>query len=99
MKTADEVLAAYENCHPDWIVMDVEMKRIDGITATANLMAHDPSAKVIIVTKYDDADTRQAASQAGAVSFLGKDDLIALRSILQTARITMRRKQEPRPTY
>ncbi len=79
----DEVLTAYDAHRPDWVVMDVEMKRMDGLTATAALLALYPQAKVVVVTKYTDANTREAAMKAGAVSFVGKDDLLGLRSILR----------------
>lgn len=79
----DEVLTAYDAHRPDWVVMDVEMKRMDGLTATAALVSVYPQAKVVVVTKYADANTREAAMKAGAVFFVGKDDLLGLRSILR----------------
>ncbi|MBA3711207.1 MAG: response regulator transcription factor [Pyrinomonadaceae bacterium] len=79
----DEVLAAFQDHHPDWVVMDVEMKRMDGLQATAQLIAHYPEAKVIIVTKHTDMQTRAAASAAGACAFCGKEDLLSLRSLIQ----------------
>ena len=79
----DEVLAAFMQHHPDWVVMDVEMKRMDGLQATAGLTKQYPEAKVIIVTNHTDPQTREAASEAGARYFLGKDDLLLLRRIIQ----------------
>ncbi len=79
----DEVLAAFTDHHPDWVVMDVEMKRMDGLQATAQLITHYPQAKVIIVTKHTDVQTRAAASEAGAYAFCGKEDLLSLRSLMQ----------------
>ena len=79
----DEVLTAYNTHRPDWVVMDVEMKRMDGLTATAALVSLYPQAKVVVVTKYADANTKEAAMKAGAISFVGKDDLLGLRSILR----------------
>jgi CheY-like chemotaxis protein len=78
----DEVLAAFALQHPDWVLMDVEMKRMDGLTATAALTRAHPEANVVIVTKYTDDETRQAALEAGARHFLAKDDLIRLRSLI-----------------
>ena len=78
----DEVLAAYEEHRPEWVLMDVEMKRMDGLTATDLLVTRYPHAKVIIMTKYTDAETRSAAAEAGAWAFCGKDDLISLRSLI-----------------
>ncbi len=80
----DEVLAAFDLHHPDWVVMDVEMKRMDGLQATAQLITQHPEAKVIVVTKHTDAQTRAAASEAGACAFCNKDDLLTLRSLIQT---------------
>lgn len=78
----DEVLMNFENFHPDWVVMDIEMKRIDGIRATDLLVGRYPETKVIIMTKHNDAETRHAAFEAGAWAFCGKDDLISLRSLI-----------------
>lgn len=78
----DEVLAAYTLHRPDWVLMDVEMKRMDGLVATAELIRAYPDANVVIVTKYTDEQTLQAAREAGARHFVAKDDLIRLRSLL-----------------
>lgn len=79
----DEVLAAFSAHQPDWVLMDVEMKRMDGLQATANLLKLHPDAKVIIVTQHIDLQTRVAASEAGARFFIGKDDLLSLRSLIK----------------
>ena len=79
----DEVLAAFNLYRPDWVVMDVEMKRMDGLQATAALTKQFPEANVIIVTKHADMQTQQAANEAGARFFLGKDDLLSLRTLIQ----------------
>src|SRR5215207_1147434 len=59
-------LAAYERLQPDWVLMDIEMKGVDGITATRQITAAYPQARIIIVTDYDDDDLRRAAAEAGA---------------------------------
>ena len=81
----DEALAAYEAQAPDWVLMDLQMERMDGITATRALMAAYPHAKVIVVTDYDDANLRQAASQAGAIAYLLKENLTELQSVITAA--------------
>jgi two-component system response regulator DegU len=78
----DQVLDAFESHHPDWVVMDIEMKRMDGLKATQDLISRHPLARVIIMTKHTDAVTRSAAADAGAWAFCGKDDLISLRSMI-----------------
>ena len=72
----------YDSVHPDCVLMDVEMKPIDGITATRLIKASHPEAKIIIVTNYGDKRTRAAATQAGAVGFLEKENLVSLRKLV-----------------
>jgi DNA-binding NarL/FixJ family response regulator len=64
--------------------MDIRMKVMDGIAATREILRAFPRARIVIVTDYNDATLRQDAVAAGAVGFVAKDDLTALRSILRT---------------
>lgn len=81
----DAVLAAYADCQPDWVLMDIEMKRLDGIAATEQLLIREPAARVLIVTNYDNAGLRQAAQRAGARGYVLKENLFELQQTLQTA--------------
>src|SRR4051794_25247875 len=51
-----EALAAYRAHRPDWVLMDIRVGRVDGITATRQIKAADAAARIVIVTNYDDAD-------------------------------------------
>ena len=77
-----EALARMSACRPDWVLMDVRMAGLDGISATRLLKADFPETKVLIMTSYDDPEVREAAAAAGACAFLPKDDLLALRRVL-----------------
>jgi CheY-like chemotaxis protein len=72
----------YEQHSPDWVLMDVSMHIMDGLTATQQILSRCPSAKVVIVTEHDDAATRERAFEAGALAFFGKDDLFPLRPLI-----------------
>jgi two-component system response regulator DegU len=76
-------LAAYEQHRPDWVLMDIEMQQTDGITATHDIMQVFPEARVVIVSKYDDERLRAAARTAGAWGYVCKENLLALRALLQ----------------
>ena len=78
----DQALAAYAAERPDWVLMDIGMKRINGIAATRQLLAAFPEARVVIVTNYDDEPLRQAAREAGACGYVLKENLIALRELI-----------------
>ena len=77
-----DAVRAYQNRRPDWVLMDVFMKGMDGIAATRAIKELDESAKIAIVTNHPDRRTRQAAERAGATAFLGKDDLLSLIDLL-----------------
>jgi len=63
--------------------MDVRMNEVDGITATKQIKAADPEARIVIVTNYDDDALRKAAINAGACGYVLKDSLLALREWLE----------------
>jgi DNA-binding NarL/FixJ family response regulator len=78
---AEAVLAYKEHC-PDWVLMDIDLPEVDGISATRQIIAADPQAQVMIVTNYDDADLREAARSVGACEYVVKQNLIEIRRIL-----------------
>lgn len=60
--------------HPpaDLVLMDLEMPRMDGITATRRLKAHWPSIKVVVLTVFEEPTTIVSAICAGADGYLLK---------------------------
>lgn len=80
-----EVLASFAHHEPDWVLMDIGMKEMDGLTATRHLLARWPQARVLIVTNHDDDVLREQARQAGAIGYVLKENLLVLRQRLQTA--------------
>jgi CheY-like chemotaxis protein len=77
-----EALEACQACRPDWVLMDVRMVGMDGISATRLLRSAFPETSVLIMTSYDDPGVREAAAASGACAFVPKNDLLALRRIL-----------------
>ena len=66
---------------PDVVLMDVRMPRLDGISATREIVEAAPDARVLILTTFEDDDYIFGALGAGASGFLLKrtkpEDLIA----------------------
>ncbi len=57
----------------DVVLMDIRMPRLDGIAATAQLLADRPDTRVLVLTTYDLDEYVFAAIRAGASGFLTKD--------------------------
>ena len=78
-----EAINAFDQHRPDFVLMDIQMTPVDGLAATREILLRHPEAKIIAVTQHNDATTREAAMSAGAWAFVGKDDLMSLRSLLR----------------
>lgn len=77
-----EVVDAFEAERPDYVLMDLQMRTVNGITATRNLKKEYPNAKVVIVSNFNDQEFREEAKDAGAVSYFTKDNLIQLKHFI-----------------
>ncbi len=78
----DEALAFYRRHLPDWVLMDWEMPKTDGIAAIREIIAEFPEANICMVTAFDDEDIRTEEFRAGASGFVLKDNLFELEAIL-----------------
>ncbi len=77
----DQVVDAVDAHRPDLVLMDVRMRRVDGVDATRRLRAASDEPPVLVLTTFDDDDALWGALDAGAAGFILKDasaeDLIA----------------------
>lgn len=81
-----EAIDRYAAERPDWVLMDLRMKPVDGLRATAQIKARFPQARIVIVTQYDEAELRAEAARAGACAYVLKENLHELRGILAGSR-------------
>ena len=82
-----ELLAEAERLHPDVIVLDITMPRLDGIEAARQLRRSEPPARLVFLTVHEDADYARAALDAGGLGYvvkarLASDLLPAIRAAL-----------------
>lgn len=68
-----ECLRLTPELKPDLILMDLQMPRMDGITAIEQLRKDFPEMAIVILTTYNEDDLMIRALQAGARGYLLKD--------------------------
>jgi DNA-binding NarL/FixJ family response regulator len=64
--------------HPDLVTMDLNMPMSGGLEATRRVLEENPAARVIVITEFDGAEFRLAASRAGACHFYSKNNLAGM---------------------
>ena len=96
LETADDIEVAGEavdgaeclqlaaKLSPDLILMDLQMPRMDGITAIGYLRKEHPEIAIVILTTYNEDDLMIRGLQAGARGYLLKDS--SRESLLDTIR-------------
>jgi CheY-like chemotaxis protein len=73
---------------PDWVLMDIQLPGLDGITAAGRIKAAFPPARILIVTEHGDESLRQAAREAGACGYVLKENLLAIRELIRQSPTT-----------
>ena len=68
-----EAVALVKQHNPDLVIMDISMKELNGIEATAQIVAESPSTKILILSMHTTEDFVHRAIRAGASGYLVKD--------------------------
>jgi two-component system chemotaxis response regulator CheY len=67
-----DAVAKYKDSRPDAVLMDITMPEMDGLTALKEIKAHDPSARIAMVTALGQQQIVLEAVKSGAKDFLVK---------------------------
>ena len=74
-EAADGVVAVKlaAELHPDIVIMDIMMPKLDGVAATAEIRKRNPDTQILILTTFGTSDDLRRALAAGATGALVKD--------------------------
>ena len=72
-KNGEEAIQMVEQLHPDLVLMDVLMPKIDGLAATQKIRQKFPDTEVLVLTSVLDEVTIANAVRNGAIGYLLKD--------------------------
>ncbi|MGB4862482.1 MAG: response regulator [Tepidiformaceae bacterium] len=67
-----EAVEKYKSSSPDAVLMDITMPEMDGLSALKEIRAHDPAARVAMVTALGQQQIVLEAVKSGAKDFLVK---------------------------
>jgi CheY-like chemotaxis protein len=68
----EEAVAAYKECHPDLVTLDITMPKMDGLEALTRILDFDDDAKAIMITAAGQQDKLIKALKVGAKRFISK---------------------------
>ncbi|WP_037605034.1 response regulator [Streptacidiphilus rugosus] len=83
--SGDEAIRLVDELKPDVVVMDIRMPGMDGIEAARRITGGPETARILMLTTFDDDHYVYGALRAGASGFLVKD--MALEEILSAIRV------------
>lgn len=72
-----EAVKLVETLGPDLVLMDLAMRGLNGVEATARIVRASPKTKVIVVSVHTDPQSVLAAIDAGAAGYMSKDASVA----------------------
>lgn len=73
---ADDAVRRYLEQRPDLTIMDLQLGATNGVTAIKTIRAHDPTARIIVLTMMKGDEDIYRAMEAGATTYLLKDTAI-----------------------
>jgi two-component system chemotaxis response regulator CheY len=68
----EEAIALYCEVDPDLVTMDIVMPKMDGVTALKQILASNPSARIVMISAVDQRDKLTDCIRSGAIDFIVK---------------------------
>ena len=72
VESAEKALAVLHRFHPDLVITDLRMDKMDGIGLLKELQSRSPGLRVLIITAHGTIPDAVTATQSGAYGFLTK---------------------------
>jgi len=79
----NDAIKLYDSTLPDAVLMDIELKGMDGISAAEKIKEKHPEAKIIFVTNYTETEYKIKAVNSGSYAYILKENLFELKKIIK----------------
>lgn len=70
--SGEEACRLYEQCHPNVVIMDLNMPGIGGMEAISRIRAKDPKAIILVFSMHDSNTMVMRVLEAGAAGYISK---------------------------
>jgi len=74
-KSGDEAVQKAVELKPDVILLDIEMPKLDGLSACRVIREKVPTSEVLILTVYQSLDLARVAAESGAWGYVSKSTI------------------------
>ena len=74
-KSGDEAVQKAVELKPDLILLDIEMPKLDGLSACRVIREKVPTSEVLILTVYQSLDLARIAAESGAWGYVSKNTI------------------------
>jgi len=74
-KDGEEAVALAISSHPDIVLMDIGLPKMNGIEATRQIKDRLPHTQIVMLTIHNDSVYKDAAFAAGAVAYVIKENM------------------------
>ncbi len=81
--SGEEAVEQYDIFSPDWVLMDIKLDKMNGLTAAEIITKKNPQTKIIVVTQYNEAVYKNNAKKVGVRAYVLKDNLQELVTIIK----------------
>jgi len=78
----EEAVENFYGFNPDWILMDIQMNKMNGFKAAEKILQYKPKTKIAFVTNYDSEMYRETAKAIGIKHYFLKLNLFKISEML-----------------
>ena len=82
-KNGDEAVQKAIELKPDVILLDIEMPKLDGLSACRLIREKVPPSEILILTVYESLDLARIAAESGAWGYVSKSSSSRLISAIE----------------
>ncbi len=77
-----EAVEKYPKVLPDLVLMDVKMKKMNGLEASQKIIAFDPLARIIVITNYKESLFEEILKRIGVIDYVLKENMFTLNDVI-----------------